>query len=72
MLFRTVVMLVTAAALVAACGRRGSLEAPGEPEPAPVPGSTLLLDPVSPGAQEPPGTGPEEAPDRPFILDPLI
>jgi hypothetical protein len=72
MILRAVIILVAAAALFAACGRRGSLEAPGEPQPAPVPGSTLLLDPVSPGAQEPPGTGSEPVPDRRFILDPLI
>jgi hypothetical protein len=59
-------------AVLSACGRRGTLEAPGSEPPPPL-DESIILDSASPGAQEPSGTGPAEGvPDRPFILDPLI
>jgi predicted small lipoprotein YifL len=71
------VVLLTALAL-AGCGRRGPLEAPGEPETgavsdtAPRPGSTPMTSNASPGATEPQPAAPGAAPGRRFILDPLI
>ena len=72
-------LFLMATIAVAACGRRGALEEPGEPgaeavsQPAPRPGATpLTADDVSPGATEPPKTRPVAAPERRFFLDPLI
>jgi predicted small lipoprotein YifL len=78
---RTLAILLAAAVVIAACGRRGALEPPGSADEvaspaqqttAPVPGDPLLTAPVSPGAQEPAGARRETAPARPFLLDFLI
>ncbi|MBH0236413.1 lipoprotein [Methylobrevis albus] len=60
--------MVVATAL-AGCGRRGSLEPPGTPEPAAAPGG---LGAVPLGAPEPRRPAPTPAPDRPFLLDWLL
>ena len=82
MSIRAALILLVVAAMLSGCGRRGALEAPARPEsvaipavtsPAPVPGAEgPLLDPESPGSQEPAQDRPADAPDRPFFLDPLI
>lgn len=79
---RTCLILLLAAATLAGCGRRGALQEPGSPDAAIAPavseptlapgGQGSLLDAQSPGAQEPAGDRPSAAPERPFILDPLI
>ena len=75
---RILILALIAATALTGCGRRGSLEAPGEPEtvaaPAPLepPGSTPAAATASPGATEPPETAPVGAPERHFFLDPLI
>jgi predicted small lipoprotein YifL len=68
MLIRSLLVLTLAATAVAGCGRRGSLEAPGEAQAvaAPIAGSP------SPGAIEPQPARPAAAPERRFLLDPLI
>lgn len=75
-MIRIVLALTLTLLAAAGCGRRGALEAPGSADPMPgvgTAGSPAPLDPTSPGAQEPaaerPGTA---APERRFILDPLI
>lgn len=95
---RIFTLLLLTVALVAGCGRRGALEAPGRVEtnavPAPsspalpgasedapaaaasstdvTPGAAPALDPASPGAQEPAKARPSKAPNRHFLLDPLL
>jgi predicted small lipoprotein YifL len=79
---RTCLILLLAAATLAGCGRRGALQEPGSPDAAIAPavseptlapgGQGSLLDAQSPGAQEPAEDRPAAAPERPFILDPLI
>ena len=68
---RVILIALAASLLLAGCGRRGGLEEPGsDVEPDPLFAPSLLAAPQSPGAQ---GPQPEaEAPDRPFVLDPLI
>jgi len=78
-------MLALALLALSACGRRGELEAPGEPgvplesqaapvavTPQPSLAEESLLDPQSPGSQEPTGASRRAGPDRPFVLDPLL
>lgn len=89
MTLRNLLIIALALAALSACGRRGALEAPGEPgvplesQAPPVAASTAqslapsaaeetLLDPQSPGSQAPAGTATPAAPDRPFVLDPLL
>ncbi len=78
---RTLAIILIATTALAGCGRRGSLEAPGEAEAvsslaaqttSPIPGEPLLTGPVSPGAQEPPRAAPATAPQRRFVLDFLL
>jgi predicted small lipoprotein YifL len=71
--FRTLVIAALAIAALAGCGRRGALEPPGEPQTTVVPSADVVLSSsASPGTLEPPRAKPIAAPDRPFILDPLI
>jgi predicted small lipoprotein YifL len=81
MLQRTFIVLLILVTTLAGCGRRGALEAPGEPEAAAVPadaepfaGIASPFDNPSPGAQEEEAerAEPGAAPRRRFILDPLI
>jgi hypothetical protein len=72
MLLRTLSLLLAAALIISACGRRGSLEPPGTVQEPPLGAPDTLLDEVSPGGQEPPEAKPAAAPDRPFILDFLL
>lgn len=79
---RALAILLTVAAIVTGCGRRGSLEAPEDRADAvsnpaqqptsPVPGEPLLAGPLSPGAQEPAEARPAAAPERRFFLDFLL
>jgi predicted small lipoprotein YifL len=70
---RTLILVALVAAAVAGCGRRGSLDAPGETTTlAPGAGSaSTTLDTASPGAQEPEPAQPP-APERRFFLDFLL
>lgn len=73
--FRTATLMIVLAALaVSGCGRRGALEDPAGPdaaaaEAAAIPGNA---DNASPGAMAPEAERPPRAPQRSFILDPLI
>ncbi len=71
-MIRTVLILAAVVLASAGCGRRGELQAPGTQEPDAVVGPEIMLSPASPGATEPPEQRPDTAPERPFILDPLI
>lgn len=78
MLIRLPLLIILAIAAGAGCGRRGELEAPGGPapgavtQPEPRPGATPLTSIFSPGATRPAEAAPSVAPERRFILDPLI
>jgi predicted small lipoprotein YifL len=81
MLQRTFIAFLVLLTVLAGCGRRGALDAPGEPEAAAVPadpqpfaGIASPFDNPSPGAQEEAAeqAEPGAAPRRRFILDPLI
>ena len=72
MSIRAIIILLVAGLACAGCGRRGALEAPGTQEPAPALGPEAILSPASPGATEPPEAAPAAAPEKRFILDPLI
>jgi predicted small lipoprotein YifL len=70
---RVILIALAVSVLLAGCGRRGGLEAPGaevEPDPLFVP--SPLGESQSPGAQDPEPRAEPAAPDRPFVLDPLI
>jgi hypothetical protein len=79
---RPLLLILLVALLITGCGRRGALQeagsvdaavAPAVSEPTLAPGGQgSLLDAQSPGAQEPAEDRPAAAPERPFILDPLI
>ena len=71
-MIRAVLILVLVGLASAGCGRRGELQAPGVQEPDPVVGPEAILSPESPGATAPPEQKPEAAPEKRFILDPLI
>jgi hypothetical protein len=71
-MIRAVFILVLVGLASVACGRRGELQAPGIQEPEPVVGPEAILSPASPGATAPPERKPEAAPEKRFILDPLI
>ncbi|MHA1189132.1 MAG: LPS translocon maturation chaperone LptM [Alphaproteobacteria bacterium] len=58
---RTLILLLVVGLTVTACGRRGALEPP--------PGAEIAREPV---AEDGAPRAAEDAPDRPFILDPLI
>ena len=72
--FRFALLLVVAALAISGCGRRGALEDPDRVENATVGGAAIpgTADFDSPGAETPDAERPEQAPDRPFVLDPLI
>jgi predicted small lipoprotein YifL len=72
-MLRTVLILLAATMLLAGCGRRGGLEAPGSAvETEPLFAPEAILDDASPGAQDPEPQAQPDAPERRFILDPLI
>ncbi len=71
-MMRAILILVLVGLALAGCGRRGELQAPGTVEPDPVVGPEAILSPASPGATQPPEARPEAAPEKRFILDPLI
>lgn len=69
------ICLLVALALTAGagCGRRGALEAPGATTQEKAAGEAGTQSSASPGAQEPGALQPgEAAPQRRFVLDPLI
>ena len=76
--YRIALVFVLAVLFVTGCGRRGGLEDPSDPGSATesrtlLPGMPGSSDAGSPGSAEPtPGRPGEDAPDRPFVLDPLI
>jgi hypothetical protein len=66
-------IVAVAATAISGCGRRGALEAPGSAlGPEPLFSPPVLTEQESPGAQDPEATRQPAAPDRPFVLDPLI
>ena len=73
--FRIALFAVMAALVLSGCGRRGDLEDPNRADDAALaeaatPGTS---DFASPGAVAPdPGRPQDTAPERPFVLDPLI
>lgn len=76
--FRLALIGALAASLgLAACGRKGPLDPPpsavsatGKEEPA---NTALIRSPFEqPGDKAPSSAGNNEAPDKPFILDPLL
>jgi hypothetical protein len=74
MIIRTLIFVALVASVIAGCGRRGSLEAAGEPETTLAPGAgsaSYTLDATSPGAQEPEAEQ-SPAPQRRFFLDFLL
>ena len=71
-MIRAILIVVLVGVLLAGCGRRGDLQGPGVQEPDPVVGPEAILSPASPGATAPPEQKPEAAPEKRFILDPLI
>ena len=72
MSIRAVIVVLVAALACAGCGRRGALEPPGTQDSAPAVGPEAILSPASPGATEPPEAARAAAPEKRFILDPLI
>lgn len=72
-LARTTLVVVAVGLALAACGRRGALEAPPDPN-APkeeqTDGSSLASSPIPGSAKKKPRATP--IPNRPFILDPLL
>jgi predicted small lipoprotein YifL len=77
---RAALIVLMAGLVLAGCGRRGGLEAPPRAGAAAVPADAVptagepagVADGQSPGSTEPAAARPAAAPDRPFILDPLI
>ncbi|WP_141703355.1 LPS translocon maturation chaperone LptM [Methylobrevis pamukkalensis] len=67
---RALILLPLAAALlVAGCGRRGALQPPGSEERQ-LETPSLITAPL--GRSAPDDAPDEKAPDKPFVLDPLL
>ena len=64
--FRSVLLVLVLAAVLAGCGRRGRLEPPPDPN------APAKPDTNKAGIKKRPPNPPIRAPNTPFVLDPLI